>query len=204
WVTRSAPSTLDWYMASQSAGSASATGSNPIAPPALLTSTVIPAGSAAALAASAATDSGSVTSSAIGSMPSVPAASSTNRSTRRAAAQTAKPSAASRRAVAAPIPLEAPVTTAIPREPAMCRFCRSRKLRHDRGCPGVVLAGPARAAPASNSRTTDCSGGYVRQGRITRHGVLPHRVATISVHTSPLEQPGGGDAGGMNVYVLET
>jgi len=29
-------------------------------------------------------------------------------------------------------------------------------------------------------------------------------VATISVHTSPLEQPGGGDAGGLNVYVLET
>ena len=26
----------------------------------------------------------------------------------------------------------------------------------------------------------------------------------ISVHTSPLEQPGTGDAGGMNVYVLET
>ncbi|MBO1767015.1 D-inositol-3-phosphate glycosyltransferase [Allobranchiibius sp. GilTou38] len=30
------------------------------------------------------------------------------------------------------------------------------------------------------------------------------RVAMISVHTSPLEQPGTGDAGGMNVYVLET
>ncbi len=44
----------------------------------------------------------------------------------------------------------------------------------------------------------------MRQGRITAHGVLPRRVATISVHTSPLEQPGGGDAGGMNVYVLET
>lgn len=27
------------------------------------------------------------------------------------------------------------------------------------------------------------------------------RVAMISVHTSPLDQPGGGDAGGMNVYV---
>lgn len=40
--------------------------------------------------------------------------------------------------------------------------------------------------------------------RAWRHGVLPRRVATISVHTSPLEQPGGGDAGGMNVYVLET
>jgi len=31
----------------------------------------------------------------------------------------------------------------------------------------------------------------------------PKRVATISVHTSPLEQPGTGDAGGMNVYVVE-
>jgi D-inositol-3-phosphate glycosyltransferase len=28
-------------------------------------------------------------------------------------------------------------------------------------------------------------------------------VATISVHTSPLDQPGGGDAGGLNVYVCE-
>ncbi|SSC22908.1 Mycothiol biosynthesis protein, MshA, partial [Klenkia terrae] len=29
------------------------------------------------------------------------------------------------------------------------------------------------------------------------------RVATLSVHTSPLDQPGAGDAGGMNVYVVE-
>ena len=29
------------------------------------------------------------------------------------------------------------------------------------------------------------------------------RVAMISLHTSPLDQPGVGDAGGMNVYVLE-
>jgi D-inositol-3-phosphate glycosyltransferase len=29
------------------------------------------------------------------------------------------------------------------------------------------------------------------------------RVAMISVHTSPLDQPGAGDAGGLNVYVLE-
>ncbi len=41
-------------------------------------------------------------------------------------------------------------------------------------------------------------------------GVLPaltpdvKRVAMVSVHTSPLAQPGTGDAGGMNVYVLET
>jgi D-inositol-3-phosphate glycosyltransferase len=39
-------------------------------------------------------------------------------------------------------------------------------------------------------------------GRIDGMG-LPRRVATLSVHTSPLEQPGCGDAGGMNVYVTE-
>ncbi|HKG51031.1 MAG TPA: D-inositol-3-phosphate glycosyltransferase [Actinomycetales bacterium] len=33
---------------------------------------------------------------------------------------------------------------------------------------------------------------------------LPGRVAMLAVHTSPLEQPGTGDAGGMNVYVVET
>jgi D-inositol-3-phosphate glycosyltransferase len=31
----------------------------------------------------------------------------------------------------------------------------------------------------------------------------PERVAMVTVHTSPLAQPGTGDAGGMNVYVLE-
>ncbi len=31
----------------------------------------------------------------------------------------------------------------------------------------------------------------------------PRRIATLSVHTSPLEQPGTGDAGGMNVYIVE-
>jgi D-inositol-3-phosphate glycosyltransferase len=31
----------------------------------------------------------------------------------------------------------------------------------------------------------------------------PRRVATVSVHTSPLDQPGAGDAGGMNVYIVE-
>ena len=34
-------------------------------------------------------------------------------------------------------------------------------------------------------------------------GVPPRRVAMVSVHTSPLDQPGTGDAGGMNVYVVE-
>jgi D-inositol-3-phosphate glycosyltransferase len=31
----------------------------------------------------------------------------------------------------------------------------------------------------------------------------PRRVATLSVHTSPLDQPGTGDAGGLNVYVVQ-
>lgn len=30
------------------------------------------------------------------------------------------------------------------------------------------------------------------------------RVAMISMHTSPLQQPGTGDSGGMNVYILST
>jgi D-inositol-3-phosphate glycosyltransferase len=52
--------------------------------------------------------------------------------------------------------------------------------------------------------------GHCTDARPARHGSplraaepLPRRVATISVHTSPLDQPGSGDAGGMNVYVLE-
>ena len=30
------------------------------------------------------------------------------------------------------------------------------------------------------------------------------RVAVLSVHTSPLDLPGTGDAGGMNVYIVQT
>ena len=38
----------------------------------------------------------------------------------------------------------------------------------------------------------------------TRPARVHHgRVAMISLHTSPLDQPGTGDAGGMNVYVVE-
>ena len=32
----------------------------------------------------------------------------------------------------------------------------------------------------------------------------PKRIAVLSVHTSPLDAPGIGDAGGMNVYIIET
>ncbi|EHI12298.1 group 1 glycosyl transferase [Mycolicibacterium thermoresistibile ATCC 19527] len=44
--------------------------------------------------------------------------------------------------------------------------------------------------------------------RLTTAGPLdppiPQRVAVLSVHTSPLHQPGTGDAGGLNVYVLQS
>jgi len=36
----------------------------------------------------------------------------------------------------------------------------------------------------------------------SRHPIV-RRVAVLSVHTSPLDQPGTGDAGGMNVYIVE-
>jgi len=37
-----------------------------------------------------------------------------------------------------------------------------------------------------------------------RRRLVPRRIAVLSIHTSPLDQPGTGDAGGMNVYVVET
>ena len=39
---------------------------------------------------------------------------------------------------------------------------------------------------------------------IGRIGMALRRVALLSLHTSPLEQPGTGDAGGMNVYIVAT
>jgi D-inositol-3-phosphate glycosyltransferase len=38
----------------------------------------------------------------------------------------------------------------------------------------------------------------------SRRSPKPRRIAVLSIHTSPLDQPGTGDAGGMNVYIVET
>jgi D-inositol-3-phosphate glycosyltransferase len=60
---------------------------------------------------------------------------------------------------------------------------------------------PARRYPRPAWRGT---GGAGSTGQPTAVELrLPRRVATLSVHTSPLDQPGAGDAGGMNVYVVE-
>ena len=45
---------------------------------------------------------------------------------------------------------------------------------------------------------------HVRRRTLLTQRLAPRRVAMLSVHTSPVEQPGTGDAGGLNVYVLET
>jgi D-inositol-3-phosphate glycosyltransferase len=45
---------------------------------------------------------------------------------------------------------------------------------------------------------------WVGDGAVVRMRRLPRRVAVLSLHTSPLEQPGTGDAGGMNVYITQT
>ncbi|SPX90208.1 glycosyl transferase family protein [Mycobacterium xenopi] len=65
---------------------------------------------------------------------------------------------------------------------------------------------------ARGDRTRCCKDGDVRNSELPRLGFSPsrsrltdpRRVAVLSVHTSPLAQPGIGDAGGMNVYVLQT
>ena len=49
-------------------------------------------------------------------------------------------------------------------------------------------------------RLSSSSSARIRLPGSTRR---PRRVAMLSVHTSPLHQPGTGDAGGMNVYIVE-
>src|SRR5438309_9270561 len=65
------------------------------------------------------------------------------------------------------------------------------RMGHRQGCP----PGPDAAR--------ETSGGPAVPGRHPYRSRVPRRVATLSVHTSPLDQPGAGDAGGMNVYVVE-
>ncbi|MDV6012611.1 D-inositol-3-phosphate glycosyltransferase [Haloechinothrix sp. LS1_15] len=66
-----------------------------------------------------------------------------------------------------------------------------------RNTPGTGPAGRERQ-PAEPRRSA------VVPHALAGRGVLPRRVALLSVHTSPLEQPGTGDAGGMNVYITQS
>ncbi|MFJ1704557.1 D-inositol-3-phosphate glycosyltransferase [Kitasatospora sp. NPDC088346] len=61
---------------------------------------------------------------------------------------------------------------------------------------------PARAAARRDRLTLPSTRGRL-QSLVGGRGRRPRRIAMLSVHTSPLHQPGTGDAGGMNVYIVE-
>src|SRR5690606_31652146 len=107
-VIRMVPMTLVSHIQRQSSSTASATGARPFAPPALLTST----STRGSTVVNASTESSSVTSSSR-AVPPISSARVCSRSRRRAPTTTVKPGAARVRAVASPIPEDAPVTTAI-------------------------------------------------------------------------------------------
>ncbi len=88
--------------------------------------------------------------------------------------------------------------------------------RRDLGVRAAGLAGPAGAVRPA--RCAQCRAGpplprrrgerRLAVGRLIRAVTEANqrrvrRVAVISLHTSPLLQPGSGDSGGMNVYVRE-
>ena len=106
-----------------------------------------------------------------------------------------------------------------------------RRRRRVRAAAGARSARPAllggaakddaRAAPRRRARQVAASlAGYreswpgprcwvsedSRRRAVDGRHAMGHRIrrmAMISLHTSPLDQPGTGDAGGMNVYVIE-
>lgn len=60
--------------------------------------------------------------------------------------------------------------------------------------------------PAANSQSTPtrcCARTERRDDRIIERTGGVRRVGLVSVHTSPLDQPGTGDGGGLNVYVRQ-
>src|SRR3954447_7908937 len=84
----------------------------------------------------------------------------------------------------------------------MVERLRDRTCGHPDAVAGWrVGRGPP--APRSRPTITARAGGLHVPARRFRRSGTPRRVATLSVHTSPLDQPGAGDAGGMNVYIVE-
>ena len=154
------------------------------------------------------------------------------RSSRRAAQHDLEAFAASRRAVAAPMPLLAPVTTAT-RSGAwlaqelmgesshlgivanarrgmartdLKRWTLVRRIRLATPTPASRRWKDVRGQLAAHRRRMESrltpAGPSQSSSRLRRRPPV-RRVAMLSLHTSPVEQPGVGDAGGMNVYVME-
>jgi D-inositol-3-phosphate glycosyltransferase len=70
------------------------------------------------------------------------------------------------------------------------------------GAGVVAVRSPVTFIPVEGAGVPHTHSGVVRQ-RKPQPWPTPRRIATLSVHTSPLDQPGTGDAGGLNVYVVE-
>ncbi|AXU13584.1 D-inositol-3-phosphate glycosyltransferase [Streptomyces clavuligerus] len=98
------------------------------------------------------------------------------------------------------------------RTPGLCAVESGRGVGSTR--PARTAPPGTRPRPAGTRRNADVSpyGQYVsRRGTVFRGPRIafpgthrrPRRIAMLSVHTSPLHQPGTGDAGGMNVYIVE-
>jgi len=113
-VRRRVARTFISHIQRQSSSEVCSTGSSPFAPPALFTSTR----AAPTPPAKAAIEPASRTSSG-SAVPPISSAISVSSSIRRAPSTTWKPAAARARAVAAPIPALAPVTTAVGRSSLM-------------------------------------------------------------------------------------
>ncbi len=64
-----------------------------------------------------------------------------------------------------------------------------------------MLPGNAGRVVGGSTTGTSSDGRAAMSVRAMRSA--PRRIAMLSVHTSPLDQPGTGDAGGMNVYIVE-
>ena len=80
---------------------------------------------------------------------------------------------------------------------ARAAAARGARTPPDGDRPGTAGMSPAPAGLGSRGRPSPLE--RVQEVRVD--GL--QRLAMISLHTSPLDQPGTGDAGGMNVYVIE-
>src|SRR4051794_3242056 len=162
-VVRRMLRTFRSYICDQSASELSATRSSPSAPPALLTSTE----QDSTASAKASTEAASVTSRGSARAP-IPSATSVSRSIRRAPMTTSNPAERRERAVAAPMPALAPVTTAVPREDGTLSAIAPVFLVIPRGSPG-----PGRPHPPSRPG----SGQWTRYGSTWSNGIAGRILA---------------------------
>src|SRR5262245_59151828 len=69
--------------------------------------------------------------------------------------------------------------------------------------PPRIVARVFEGGPTARSLGIDDWGSKESLTRPRRWLTMVRRLAVLSLHTSPLAQPGSGDSGGMNVYVRE-